>query len=151
MVSANDNEIKEPERVQYSSRKTDIKFEDDLLNDGLDLDDPPTDTNLQIKTFYQSTRALERIELQLSSTGKLADLVELIEARNNELTENGEDVNWSRYDYISTLTLELRDAKQLVEDLQKAIIVAEAATAEYRAYQSAKFKQDYPEIEADND
>ena len=83
--------------------------------------------------------------------GKLHDLVKRVEDHYNEYTENGEQINHDRYDYTSTLTLEVEDAKQLVEDLQNAIIVAETATAEYRAYQSAKFKQDYPEIEADND
>jgi hypothetical protein len=152
MVSANEpDEIKEPEGVQYSSRNTNIKYEDDHFNDGIGENDSPTDTNLQIKTFYYSARALERIELRLSSMGKLHDLVNLIEAHNNESAENVEQLNRERYDYTSTLTLEVEDAKQLVEDLQNAIIVAETATAEYRAYQSAKFKQDYPEIEADND
>ena len=152
MVSMNEhNEIKEPEGVQYSSRNTNIKYEDDHFNDGIGEDDPPTDTNLQVKTFYYSARALERIELRLSSMGKLHDLVKRVEDHYNEYTESGEQINHERYDYTSTLTLEVEDAKQLVEDLQKAIIVAEAATAEYRAYQSAKFKQDYPEIEADND
>ena len=151
MVSANDNEIKEPEGVQYSSRNTNIKYEDDHFNDRIGEDDSPTDTNLQVKTFYYSARALERIELRLSSMGKLHDLVKRVEDHYNEYTESGEQINHERYDYTSTLTLEVEDAKHLVEDLQKAIIVAEAATAEYRAYQSAKFKQDYPEIEADND
>jgi len=146
MVSANDNEIKEPEGVQYSSRNTNIKYEDDHFNDGIGEDEPPTDTNLQVKTFYYSARALERIELQLSSMGKLHDLVKQIEEYHDD-----EESLRERYDWTSTFTLSLENAKQLVEDLQKTIIVAETATAEYRAYQSAKFKQDYPEIEADND
>jgi hypothetical protein len=146
MVSANGNEIKEPEGMQYSSRNTNIKYEDDHFNDGIGEDEPPTDTNLQIKTFYYSARALERIELQLSSMGKLHDLVKQIEEYHDD-----EESLRERYDWTSTFTLSLENAKQLVEDLQKTIIVAETATAEYRAYQSAKFKQDYPEIEADND
>ena len=123
MVSANDNETKEPEGVQYSSRKTDIKYEDDHFNDGLGSEDPPTDTNLQIKTFYYSARALDRIELQLSSMGKLHDLVKRIE-------DHFKYYSLERYDYISTFTLEVEDAKQLVQDLQNAIIVAERAKNE---------------------
>jgi len=147
MVSMNEhNEIQKPEDVQYSSRNTNIKYEDDHFNDGIGEDDPPTDTNLQVKTFYYSARALERIELRLSSMGKLHDLVKQIEEYHDD-----EESLRERYDWTSTFTLSLENAKQLVEALQKPIIVAETATAEYRAYQSAKFKQDYPEIEADND
>ena len=147
MVSANEpNEIQKPEDVKYSSRKTDIKYEDDHFNDGLGPEDPSTDTNLQVNTFYFSPRALERIELNVSSMGKLHDLVKQIEEYHDD-----EESLRERYEWTSTFTLSLEDAKQLVEDLQKTIIVAETATAEYRAYQSAKFKQDYPEIEADND
>ena len=151
MVSANEpNEIQKPEDVKYSSRKTDIKYEDDHFNDGIGEDDPPTDTNLQVNTFYYSARALERIELRLSSMGKLHDLVKRVEDHYNEYTESGEQINHERYDYTSTLTLEVEDAKQLVEDLQKAIIVAETATAEYRAYQSAKWAAERAKNEADN-
>ena len=147
MVSANEpNEIQKPEDVKYSSRKTDIKYEDDHFNDGLGPEDPSTDTSLQVNTFYFSPRALERIELNVSSMGKLHDLVKQIEEYHDD-----EESLRERYDWTSTFTLSLENAKQLVEDLQKTIIVAETATAEYRAYQSAKFKQDYPEIEADND
>jgi hypothetical protein len=81
--------------------------------------------------------------------GKFHDLVKQIEEYHDD-----EESLRMRYDWTSTFTLSLEDAKQLVEDLQKTIIVAETATAEYRAYQSAKWAAERAERaknEADND
>ena len=141
MVSANEpNEIQKPEDVKYSSLKTDIKYEHDHFNDGLGPEDPSTDTNLQINTFYFSPRGVERIDLHMSSMGKFHDLVKQIEEYHDD-----EESLRMRYYWTSTFTLSLEDAKQLVEDLKKTIIVAETATAEYRSYQSAKWKAERAE------